>query len=673
MTPPLCNARPLCLRAIAYAAVLCLLLSPLAPAAAAQTKSRTKVPPARVEITQKDPNAVLRPGAGVAFVAKVYSRRGELLEGSEVKWRAAGSSAVTVGQFVNDGATHEATLIGFSPEGRQPASALVSLTASVGSVSSDPIVIPFRANLAIEVEAAPKKLAPGESYLPKATVKDGDTVVKDAHVKWTYATPSDKDFVLLSRDNKDVYSVVALKAPDDKSKPAPSNVIIVANYSGVIAPLSIPYGEGGRTESKEKPVETAEVGEILVSATGIPADPCASPTPKPTPASPFDAEAEYDIEAGRRLALTARLVKANCNDKNPLPKLVWSVPKDMSEHIAILEQNGDGRAVFYGLTPESDSDQVRESLYVLVQAVDKGKDKKAERLEDGDSIKYVKAVPIRNAEQTVDVSWNVLPHDVVAKNYGRGVSDKFFGIEVVVGNNSGNDLQLTGMSFKLDHNWAKGQNGQNGQNGQIVLNGQNGQGNGVQSWVPVASYEVVRAMTEQRKFSFKSRSTILSSLSAAAQIMTGFTPFFNVATRARNFSHGINIINNPVMRGIEGVWPDPLQDERDRLERQALHDDKIVPNGAVYRTTVFFPRDLLGRPNGETLTAGGASKDKATNGGNKGKAGKEGEQVIHEDNLLAIKERLGQLILVGSKLSRNDFRMRVRQQGYRQAVNPNNQ
>lgn len=613
---------------LACAVSYCLFFASLASTHThAQPKKKAKPAPASIVITQKDPNAVLRPGAGVTFSAKVFSKSGELLEGGEVKWSTTGSNAVTAGQFVDNGSTHEATLIGFSPDGRPATSALINLTASVanGSVSSTIRDIPFRANLTIEVEAPPRKLAPGESYLPKATVKDGDVEIPDAHVRWTYATPGDRDFVLLARDSKDVYSAVALKPPKDKS--APPNVVIVANYGGAVTPVSIPYGEGTGDAAAAPTPDTAQVDDITVERKGG--------------NSPFD-PSDFQVEPGQRLALKASLKVPDADSGKPKPEISWKVPPEMMNYVAMLPQSDadkkGGVAVFYGLIPDPGSvagqgGVVPDTLYVLVQAVDKTKGKDKEK--DKEFIKFVKAVAIRNGEQTVDVSWDILPPDVVAKNYGRGISDKYYAIEVVVGNNSGYDLQLTGMSFRLD----------NPQPGDMS-------GNGNSAFpVSVVSYDAVRGLNEQKRFAFN-RSTILGGLDAAAQFLTGFNPFFHVASHARNFSQGINILGNPVTKGIERVWPDPQQDELNRLEQQALHDDKIIPNNSVQRTTIFVPKESV-------LGYRGAASNGQQAGG------------LNENDLLAVRRRLGQLILVGSKLNRNEFSMRIRQGSRSPAVSAN--
>lgn len=619
MNRPAINARSLKARAAAFAVSYLLLLAPLAAPsahAASMQKKAKKPAPARIEVTLKDPAAVLRPNMGVTFVAKVFARNGDLIEDGEVRWSATGSDAVGLTPAVNEGARHEVTLIGFKPGGRTPAAAIVEVTATLGTLK-DSESVSFQPNVTIALKpasGAPARFGPGEKYTIVASVNDGTTDIPNAQVEWSLADDSKGSFVelVIDRGKPNEINAIGLK-PKDNAKSG--DILVAATYGGISKFISIPYGDGA-TAGGGEPDNTARVADITVTRTGTPA-----PTPSPTGSTAQPVE--YDIEPGQRLSLTATLTPEKGDEGKKKPKVVWSIPREMEKYIAVLRQNSDddgkSEAVFFGLTPEAgQADGVREALYVLVQAKN-----------------FTKAVTIRNGEPSVDVSWTILPRDIVAKNYGRSISDKYYAIEVVIGNNSGNDLQLSGMSFKLNPAVLKG-----------------GAGDNMSAWASVVSYDAVRGMNEQKRLAFN-RSTIIGGLDAAAQILTGFTPFFHVASRARNFSQGINILGNPVTKGIERVWPDPQQDEMDRLERQALHDNKIIPNNSVERTTVFVPiATLINCVNGTP-----SEQPKASN--------QQRGECLNKDDLVEIRHRLGQLILAGSKLNRNDFHLRVRPGGFR--------
>lgn len=52
------------------------------------------------------------------------------------------------------------------------------------------------------------------------------------------------------------------------------------------------------------------------------------------------------------------------------------------------------------------------------------------------------------APVTVDLAWKVLPHRVVEDSFGRRVADRFFAVEIHIGNNTGHDLLVSGFYFR---------------------------------------------------------------------------------------------------------------------------------------------------------------------------------------------------------------------------------
>src|SRR5205814_7761982 len=55
--------------------------------------------------------------------------------------------------------------------------------------------------------------------------------------------------------------------------------------------------------------------------------------------------------------------------------------------------------------------------------------------------------PIPTNSPQVDVMWVVLPNKVVKDNFGSRMSDQYYGIGIVIGNNSGYSLQLASVGF----------------------------------------------------------------------------------------------------------------------------------------------------------------------------------------------------------------------------------
>jgi hypothetical protein len=72
-------------------------------------------------------------------------------------------------------------------------------------------------------------------------------------------------------------------------------------------------------------------------------------------------------------------------------------------------------------------------------------------------------------------------------------------------------------------------------------------------------------------------------------------PFFHNLNHTNNFSTSIAIISNPLAKGLERVWKDPYPSELARFESDVLHDDKIIPNGQVFKTKIFVPKRSLFR------------------------------------------------------------------------------
>src|SRR5262249_7479488 len=50
----------------------------------------------------------------------------------------------------------------------------------------------------------------------------------------------------------------------------------------------------------------------------------------------------------------------------------------------------------------------------------------------------------------VDVMWGVVPRRIVRDNFGHFISEKYYAIEVIIGNNSGYPLQIAGAGFCLN-------------------------------------------------------------------------------------------------------------------------------------------------------------------------------------------------------------------------------
>jgi hypothetical protein len=630
------KSRPLCL-IIVYCLVFAGLTTWSSPAQAQTKKKKKKA--ARIEYFSTDQSKDVTIGKIVTVRANVYDNANSVVQGVKVNWRLAPESEpfAALGPTVNDGDLHEVTVFGRTPEGNQAPPKDIRLTAILedGSFMGDQAVLPYKGGRAAEkpepssgkaeisFDPAPQ-LSPGKKA--QLIAKVTDPADKDAKVKWSVAKGNMEPYIALvppfDRNTIDVIGIKGEKPPPAKEIP------VVATYGTSSYVFMVPYsltdGTGPQTPGTAlSDADYFEVTDEDKAATEV---------------------RNLTIEPGQRITLTARK-RGNNGEEGEEAAVSWEVPEEMAAYITKLkpaDNTAASKAEFIGLYPKSSAaadrnlfDTAPEVVTILAQ-----------------SEKYKKVVNIRSRESEVDVSWIVLPSNVVTNNYGRKVSDNFYCIEVVIGNNSGDDLLLTGMSFKLPgHNLETpvgtnpvdlAGNTQTGRKGPVqqptVLSATKLYSPYAGMQVPVASYEVVRGMTGQRKLAF-TRGTLINGLDALAQFLTGFNPFFHVASHARNFSQGINILGNPITKGLERLWPDPVQDEMNRLEQHTLHDDKVIANHTVFKTRVFFPKDALYHWD---ASAGKAVKTKT-------------------EDLLEIRDKLGKLVLAGTTLSRNEFQYRIRQ------------
>ena len=196
----------------------------------------------------------------------------------------------------------------------------------------------------------------------------------------------------------------------------------------------------------------------------------------------------------------------------------------------------------------------------------------------GFNVESVMAGPIPpGLDPQVDVMWAVVPDKIVRDNFGHKISKEYFCITVVIGNDSGYDLQIASVGFKPPDIGHK---------------------------VPVTSYRMARGTLEKGQ-EVGVRNTVINIIKTLGPIGTGFTPFFHgpLDSHRTNFSQGINIFSNPFEKGAELVFPDTTIRELDRLDDQTLRDGLIIKNNTQLRTVVFIPKELFG-PNKVSMPMG---------------------------------------------------------------------
>lgn len=184
--------------------------------------------------------------------------------------------------------------------------------------------------------------------------------------------------------------------------------------------------------------------------------------------------------------------------------------------------------------------------------------------------------PGLNNKGQVDVMWSVLPDRVVHDNFGARVATEYFCIDAVIGNDSGYDLQIASIGFTAPTLSPDPSN--------------------PRYRVPNTGYRVVRG-TLQRREMLNPRSLVLNGLKVVGPLLTGFLPFFHNMVHETNFSELINIISNPLEKGVESAWPDTVPFQVNRLDDQTFRDDiatrTVIPNNIQTRIMTFVPKELL--------------------------------------------------------------------------------
>jgi len=254
-------------------------------------------------------------------------------------------------------------------------------------------------------------------------------------------------------------------------------------------------------------------------------------------------------------------------------------------------------------------------------------------------------------EPQVDVMWSVLPEKVVKDAFGSWIWKKYHSIEVVVGNNSGYDLQVASLGFQLrnfNHTFTP-------------LNSDFAQA----EKLPTNDYHIVRSTIEKEQ-THGTRAVVLSTMEAAALLAAGGIPYFHNSGPKANYSTAIAIAGDPLVKAYNLIFPDPTIAELAHLDNLALHDSTIIPNNNQTRTVVFIPRDTLKGYFQQSSTHGadglpcvGAKKTSTL----MLISGEVGTRHCNDKNPLDVKYWLGNLILIGDQIQyRNRIQVKTSQQ-----------
>lgn len=235
--------------------------------------------------------------------------------------------------------------------------------------------------------------------------------------------------------------------------------------------------------------------------------------------------------------------------------------------------------------------------------------------------------PTPNGIRRVDAMWTLLPDRVIKDNYGSKTAESYYGIQVVLGNNSGFDMQVVGMGF-VTRLWPGGGGAADGHHFAVAGTpnyfdercliepeatpspkpGETAQAQPTPTpdkdhapsfargcvQIPAIDHRLVRGTIEKEQ-AFGKRAKMLGFLTAAGTVTTGFTPFFRAANPKANFSSFTSVLNGQFKEGFNLAVPDLTVRQLNRLETQVMHDSLTIPNNGQERTVIFVPKGIFAR------------------------------------------------------------------------------
>jgi hypothetical protein len=401
-----------------------------------------------------------------------------------------------------------------------------------------------------------------------------------------------------------------------------SCLTVLLAVSFVIAPL-----RGSAFTSTDRVTRESLGAEPHLRMTAAaPVLPAPSPSPSPTPVTsptPYDIAPssgkqgkDYEVIITSNQCLQdLSEVPPKSKPRNPLKDLQLYAPDGSG--IRVTNSKATDCRVTAKLSIAADSPVAIAKLWLV------DKDRLPQVVVDF-AVAGITAGPIPpglNDKGQVDVMWSVLPDQITNDNFGGKVAKQFYCVEVVIGNDSGFDLQLASIGFTLP-----------------------GLANGKYR-IPNSGYRTVRGSLEAFQL-LAPRNFVVNGLKMLGPLLTGFLPFFHAASHTTNFSEAINLISNPLEKGVENFWPDLVPSELDRLADQTFRDDvstkTIVPNNVQARILTFVPKQLL-FPKQQGLAKGSVKIDNVE---------------FKSSNPQDVMKVLGEIVIVGNQIDYVN-RMRV--------------
>lgn len=227
--------------------------------------------------------------------------------------------------------------------------------------------------------------------------------------------------------------------------------------------------------------------------------------------------------------------------------------------------------------------------------------------------------PFPTPTPEVDVMWGVMPRAIVRHNFGHQVANNYYGIQIRIGNDSGFDLQIAGIGFKLPPS------------------------TGIKNIVPTNSYRATRG-TLEREQEVGIRATVLNIAKSLGSLYSGFLPFWHMPNRRANANLAGEILTGPFEAGLEIVFPDTTNRQLTRLDDQTLRDGLVVKNNTQVVTLAWVPKKLL------NLSKDAGKSDNDYPGRAKNTTEKDKVKDWSDDPQY-VNWKLGELVLVGQQIA----------------------
>ena len=181
----------------------------------------------------------------------------------------------------------------------------------------------------------------------------------------------------------------------------------------------------------------------------------------------------------------------------------------------------------------------------------------------------------------VYIGWSVLPAKVLRDNYGRHVTDKYFGIDVVIANRTGNSTPAGGTEHAEEPQSL------------IVtaLEFCHVQAGGELRDVSVDPV-LVRGSLQKGELTGR-RNTISRAIQAIGDVAAPSAGFFKNDLHRGTFSTAAALFT-PIKTGFDLVWPDTILTYLENWDKdEVFKKGFVVPAGGSTRGRVFIPIEII--------------------------------------------------------------------------------